>query len=383
MKNISIEGWRFIPHSYSVANQFQCLEFLKRSDIQIYHKDVAYYRESWQPATGLFSESQEAALKSIPSAPPDNKVDAVFRITYPYDLTTSNAHRTCVFGTSEMMQVPDRMLTSNSPLNKTHLDSNCIIITPSNWSRAGFLRGGADPNRVVVTPLGVDTSIFKPLAYSERQKLRAELGWDGFVFLNLGAMTSNKGVQFLLKAFASIVSDYPDARLVLKGLDSLYSSEDLLVQTVGELTYEEADKVMERLIYVGDTLPFSKVAQLYQAADAYVSPYLAEGFNMPVLESISCGLPVICTKGGPTDDFTTPMSALYIDSTLHETQLEQDYTGFLLVPDFDHLIELMKQVIEDQSFVTQARKMGHEFVETHFTWRSVVDQLLDVLIQAP
>ena len=130
-------------------------------------------------------------------------------------------------------------------------------------------------------------------------------------------------------------------------------------------------------------MPFSKIVQLYQAADAYVSPYLAEGFNMPVLESISCGLPVICTKGGPTDDFTTPMSALYIDSTLHETQLNQVCTGFLLVPNLDHLIELMKQVIEDQSFVTQARKTGHEFVETHFTWRSVVDQLLDVLIQAP
>jgi glycosyltransferase involved in cell wall biosynthesis len=380
MKNILIEGWRFIPHSYSVANQFQCLEFLKRSNIQIYHKDLAYFRESWQPATGLFNESQEAALKEIPSNSSTNQMDTVFRMTYPYDLTRSNALKTCVFGTSEMMQVTDRMLTSNSPLGETHLNSDCTIITPSNWSRAGFVRGGADPDRVVVVPLGVDTHIFKPLNYLERQKLRAELGWDGFIFLHLGAMTSNKGIHFLLKAFAAIVSDYPDAKLVLKGLDSLYSSEDLLVQNVGELTYDEADKVMQRLIYVGDTLPFSKVAQLYQAADAYISPYLAEGFNMPVLESISCGLPVVCTQGGPTDDFTTPMSALHIDSTLQETQLEQGYTGFLLVPSLDHLIELMKQVIEDQSFVTQARKTGHEFVKTHFTWRSVVDQLLNVLI---
>jgi glycosyltransferase involved in cell wall biosynthesis len=380
MKNILIEGWRFIPHSYSVVNQFQCLELLKRADVQIYHKDIAYYQEAWQPITGLFNKPQELLLKAIPNVPSNNQIDTVFRITYPYDISDSEAHRTCVFGTSEFMQVPDNMLKSNSSLREAHSSSSCTIITPSNWSQKGFIRGGADPERLVVIPLGVDTDIFKPLSYEERQKLRTDLGWDGFIFLNLGAMTSNKGVQILLKAFAAIASDYPDTKLVLKGLDSLYLSKDFLDQNIGGLTQDEFNKVKGRLIYIGNTVPFSKIVQLYQAADAYVSPYLAEGFNMPVLESISCGLPVICTKGGPTDDFTTPMSTLHIDSTLHETQLAQGYTGFLLVPDLEHLIELMKQVIEDQSFVTQARKTGHEFVKTHFTWRAVVDQLLNVLI---
>ena len=40
MKNILIEGWRFIPHSYSVVNQFQCLELLKRADVQIIIKTL-------------------------------------------------------------------------------------------------------------------------------------------------------------------------------------------------------------------------------------------------------------------------------------------------------------------------------------------------------
>ncbi len=380
MKNILIEGWRFIPHSYSVVNQFQCLELLKRSEIQIYHKDIDYYQDAWQSTTGLSNNSQELLLKDIPDAPYNNQIDAVFRITYPYNLITSNAYKTVVFGTSEFMQVTDGMLANNSPLKETHSNSDCIIVTPSNWSREGFVRGGADPERVIVIPHGVDTSIFKPLSPSERQKLRADLGWDGFIFLHLGAMTSNKGIQFLLKAFASIVSDYPEAKLVLKGLDSLYPSENLLVENVGELTYDEANNVMERLIYIGDTLSFSKIAELYQAADAYVSPYLAEGFNMPVLESISCGLPVICTKGGATDDFTTSKSALYIESTLQETPLGNGDTGFLLVPDQEHLIELMKQVIEDQVFVDCAHKTGYGFIEENFTWRHVVDQLLSVII---
>ena len=54
----------------------------------------------------------------------------------------------------------------------------------------------------------------------------------------------------------------------------------------------EMDKITSKLIYVGDTLSFVQLAKLYQAADAYVSPYLAEGFNLPVLEAAACGLPV-------------------------------------------------------------------------------------------
>ena len=49
-------------------------------------------------------------------------------------------------------------------------------------------------------------------------------------------------------------------------------------------------------------------------ADVYVSPYKAEGFNLPVLESMALGVPVIVTSGGPTDDFTNSKFAKYVDS---------------------------------------------------------------------
>src|SRR5439155_23180433 len=70
------------------------------------------------------------------------------------------------------------------------------------------------------------------------------------------------------------------------------------------------------LHYTGDTLHFAYMPTIYQLDDAYVSPYMAEGFNMPVLEAASCGCPVIVTAGGSTDDFTTDDFALRIESTL-------------------------------------------------------------------
>jgi len=116
---------------------------------------------------------------------------------------------------------------------------------------------------------------------------------------------------------------------------------------------------------------------LYQAADAYVSPYLAEGFNLPVLEAAACGLPVICTKGGPTDDFTHPDFALQIESKFTPMTFENE-SFFILAPDVNHLIALMAAIVEKPEIAARARNSGPNFVARGFTWKHAVDNLLDV-----
>lgn len=270
-------------------------------------------------------------------------------------------------------------ITGADSLREGHSNSDLIIITPSHWSRTGFIRSGANPDRTIVIPCGIDPNIYKPLTKLEREALRKQLGWDGFVFLNVGAGTPNKGMDLLLKAFAVVVESYPEARLVLKGEESVYESDSLIAQNIDELTFDEAEKVLSRMAYIGETLSFEKMAQLYQAADAYVSLYLAEGFNMPALEAIACGLPVICTKGGPTDDFTTPDFAFHVESTL-QSGTSKDGQIFRLMPDLEHSIALMKNIIEQPELCDLASVTGPKFAMAGFTWKHVVDQLLEVLL---
>jgi glycosyltransferase involved in cell wall biosynthesis len=120
------------------------------------------------------------------------------------------------------------------------------------------------------------------------------------------------------------------------------------------------------------------MATLYQLADAYVAPYRAEGFGLPVLEAIACGLPVICTAGGATDDFVRDDFALRISSKLVHLQ-SYDEPGIQLEPNLDHLIELMKRVIEQPEIARRARTAGPEFVRANYTWRHAVDKLMPLL----
>jgi glycosyltransferase involved in cell wall biosynthesis len=112
-----------------------------------------------------------------------------------------------------------------------------------------------------------------------------------------------------------------------------------------------------------------------QAADLYVSPYRAEGFNLPVLEAAACGIPVICTRGGPTDDFISDEFALRIDSELEPGP----DGGIMLSPDLAHLTELVTQAISDPEFRHRAAAAGPRWVSERYTWRHAADQVLSLL----
>ena len=381
-KHLIVEGWRFFPHSYAIVNQFQCLEMRKHKGLMLYHRDLPFFGPNWSPVAGLFNEDAESKLRAIPIPPEDLDGDVLFRIGYPYDFRKSSSSKTFVFGTSEFGVIYERMLWGNIPLQKMLEDSDVGIIAPSNWSRYGFVRSGVEPERITVIPHGVDPRIFKPAEDLARTVLREKFGWDNsFVFLNIGAITGNKGIIILLKALAEMATYYPDVKLVLKGMDSLYNSKKFLIDIKNRLSSSELDIIVPRVEYIGGTFSFADIACLYQAADCYVSPYLAEGFNMPVLEAAACGLPVICTEGGPTDDFVTESFALRIKSELEESSENGRVSRVLLIPDNRHLVTLMKEVIEDSAWRDKACISGPVFVNKKFTWEHVTRQLLNTLFQ--
>jgi glycosyltransferase involved in cell wall biosynthesis len=381
-RTLLIEGWRFIPHSYAIVNQFQCLELLKRPEIRLLHRDVPYYQKAWRPVPGCLDPKAEALLAAILPPTPTDQIDAVYRIAFPYDFSPSQAKRTCVLGTSEFGQVGPRHTLGNRSLVEALAGSDTIVITPSNWSRNGFLANGADPNRVVVIPHGVDQQIFHPISEEERQAHRRKHNWNGPVFLSVGSMTGNKGMRVLLKALAAVAARHPESKLMLKGLDAIFASRQSLAQnTTADLTPHDLMLIRPRMHYQGGILPIHEMALLYQMADAYVAPYFGEGFALPVLEAIACGCPVICTAGGSTDDFTNPDVALQIQSSpgTVPSPYEGEDTLTIQVPDTDSLIQQMLKVIEQPAFTARARLAGPKFVNENFTWKLIVDRLLEVL----
>lgn len=381
MPTLLVEGWRFIAHSYAMWNQQQLLELRRRPGVTLYHRDAPFYSDSWKPAEGLFTAEQEAALRAIPVPPDGLRPDAVLRLSSPLNFADAGGPPTYICGTTERGVVEPVALVNGDPAPlRTLADRRQTIIAPARFSLDGFLRSGAPAGRAALVPLGVDAEVFTPADDAERAALRASLGWsDRFVFLNIGAMTPNKGIDLLVRAFAQVSERRPGALLVLKGGDDLYASRATVDLALAELPAPAAARVRKQMQYVGVNRSCAQMAELYRAADVYVAPYRAEGFNLPALEAIASGLPIIVTRGGPTDEFSRPEFARGINAT---TKPVGPGGLRVLVPALPHLASLMEASERDAAWRAGARAAGPAFVRNGWTWRHAVDRLLSVILPA-
>ena len=133
--------------------------------------------------------------------------------------------------------------------------------------------------------------------------------------------------QGLLHAFFMLADSNSHVYLILKMQHGLYAALANVeakireLEELGSADFSGRADISARVFYVTQDLTPAQMAALYNLADAYVTPYHAEAFNMPALEAAACGVPLIVPSGGPTDDFVYAPSTVFIPTVveaLHE-----------------------------------------------------------------
>jgi glycosyltransferase involved in cell wall biosynthesis len=373
-----VEGWRFLPHSYALVAQAHCLCLAARPDIELRFVDLPFYQRTWKRSSGIFSPAEERTLAALP--PPEGSFapDATFTLRPERpDFSAPKTGRRFAFATAEFRALtPSNVGTLGSA---SEVPASVDVVTPSRWAAVAYERFGFAAERIHVVPHGIDPAVFRPDPAS-RSAIRATLGvGEACLFFSAGAMTWNKGPDVLLAAFARVAEREPDVRLMLKGADALYPSRQLVDEVVSDLPARARARVAPRLIYEGRTFSANVMADLLGAADCYVSPYRAEGFNMPVLEAMACGVPILCTAGGPTDEFTDASFAGRIDSRLQTIALDPTHAGEALEPDLDHLVALMIEIARDRDAARARGVLAARHARERFTWDAVTGILLEAL----
>ena len=378
MRRLLVEGWRFIPHSYALVAQSHCLCLLQEQELELRFVDLPYYFDRWRRTRGVFTAEQEASLAGLRAPEPDFLPQATLtmRPERP-DFSAPRSGRRFAFGTAEYRVLAEE--NRSGLRSAAEVPDTVSMVTPSRWCALAYERFGLPRERIHVVPHGIDPAVIRPDG-AARNAAREALGLrDAFVYLSVGAMTWNKGLDVLLAAFARIAENEPEARLFLKGADALYPSREMVRSVLDDLSARARETVAARLIYNGDTYSARMMADLLRAADSYVSPYRAEGFNLPVLEAAACGVPVICTGGGPTDEFTQESFARRIRSRPARMSPEAAEVGDYLEPDLDHLVELMRQALRERGGATRMGAAGAAYVAQNLTWGRVTDRLVEAL----
>jgi colanic acid/amylovoran biosynthesis glycosyltransferase len=150
---------------------------------------------------------------------------------------------------------------------------------------------GVQPERIFVAPHAVDNSFYsRTVSESEKEALRRSLGIvrGQKVVLYLGRLEKSKGIQYLLKAFAS--SDLPDAVLLIVGDGSERSALENLVIQLG---------IEQRTRFAG-YVPPEQTVPYYALSSVVVLPSVStpegkEPWGLVVNEAFNQGIPVVAT----------------------------------------------------------------------------------------
>ncbi|MCX7880717.1 MAG: glycosyltransferase [Ignavibacteria bacterium] len=246
---------------------------------------------------------------------------------------------------------------------------------PSNYTRQAFLNSGLPFNKVQVIPNGIDPDLFKPAGPIYPLQTNKKLK-----FLFVGGTIYRKGFDVLLQSYLSAFNANDDVALVVKdmGTESFYKK-----LATGEEMVEKVKNTSNapEIIYIKEYLNEEEMASLYRACDVFVSPYRGEGFSLPTLEAMACGLPVIVTEGGATEDFVLDSFAWKIPSYKISigNEIDQDPLvgeSFLLEPDVDYLTSLMQAIYQNPADIVVRGILASSYARTYWTWKRSTMKLL-------
>lgn len=159
------------------------------------------------------------------------------------------------------------------------------IITPSQATALAVKQSfPQSAGRVLSIPEAADDR------FGSLRNPEAEAAWQmrlgirpPYVFY-LGQWKAYKNLPLLLEAFARVRRTHPNSQLVLAGDDPRHPE-----------VRQRAAVLPEGSVVLPGRLPESAVPDLYRGAALVVLPSRAEGFGLPVIEAMACGVPVVCS----------------------------------------------------------------------------------------
>jgi glycosyltransferase involved in cell wall biosynthesis len=209
------------------------------------------------------------------------------------------------------------------------------VITVSQNSKVDINRQMHVPlERMTVVPVGVDHTVFRP-----DPTIRPE---PGRLMVTSSSDVPMKGLVPLLEAVAKLRVER-EIELCVIGKPRKGGRVDKAIDRLGL-----AD-IVTTITGVSD----AELASLYSRAEVAVVPSLYEGFSLPAIEAMSCGVPVVATTGG----------------ALPEVIGESGKTGVLVTPDDpEALVVAIRGLLDDPAARARLGAAGRQRVMERFTW---------------
>ena len=200
-----------------------------------------------------------------------------------------------------------------------------------------------DPEHIHVVPVGVDPEMFRPVPGVRRV--------PGRIVTTASADVAMKGLKYLLEAVAKLRTER-NVELVIIGRPAEGSASADLFAELG-LT-----NCVSWVHGVSD----ERIVELYSEAEVAVVPSLYEGFSLPAIEAMSCGVPLVTTTGG----------------ALPEVAGSHGETCFQVPPgDGEALAAMLGTVLDQPDVRDRVGANGRQRVIDQWSWHHTAERTVD------
>jgi glycosyltransferase involved in cell wall biosynthesis len=228
--------------------------------------------------------------------------------------------------------------------------SKVIALTKTEAEQ--YKKMGVDEDKIEIVPNGIDLSEYDNLPKRGEFRKKYGIREDEKMILYLGRIHKIKGIDLLVAAFADLIKELDDVRLVIVGPDDGFLST--LKRQIGDF------KIGDKILFTGPLYERDKL-KAYVDADVYVLPSVYETFPVTVLEACACGTPVIVTDRCGIVDIV-------------------DKVGCVAEYDKGKLRDAISKVLSDEGLRRSFGEEGGRLVREEFGWGEVVKKVEEVYL---
>lgn len=264
------------------------------------------------------------------------------------------------------------------------------VWTPTTFNRDVFASSGVDKNIIKVLPQGVNAAKFQPTTTPIKFDGIAD---DTFVFLSVFQWTIRKGWDVLLDAYFEEFDKSENVCLVIKTYEAQPGDPDADrvvnggIQYVKDLIGDRKKDNFPALLWYKKLVPDNMMPSLYEACDSFVLPTRGEGWNLPGIEAMSMGKPVICTRWSGHLDFMTEYNSYLIDvenvGNDHSGEMDEIHYGYRgktwAQPSVRHLRHLMRHVYENREHAKKIGAQARADILANWTWEHSASKIYERL----
>lgn len=343
------------PSGYATSSRELVVELDRRGiDVRL---ACIWGNDYTEPLTG------DPRIDQLRSRPKDARLPQV--VYHQGDSFIKNSGRYRIgFTMLEADRLPDEWVYQANQMDE--------VWTPTHWG-ADVFRASGVRRPVHVVPLGINPDYFHPGITGRKPAGR-------YVFLSVFEWIERKAPELLIRAYLRSFRRSDDVVLLLKVFNHDATLD--VARRVKELAHGDGPPIV---LLSNQTIAAHQLGCLYRSADCFVLPTRGEGWGMPALEAMACGLPVISTAWGAQTEFLHPGIAypLQVRGLVPAEARSPYYRGLRWAdPDEEHLCALMRHVYEHPD---EARAVGERAaldVAARWTWAqaaSVIEARLRTL----